>query len=102
MNAANTNFYTLTYFSSSFMIIVTGTSAFTLNWNFNFNALIGCYQQLSFTKTDISSATSQTGSNAINFSIPEFIFININKIPGNIGSSASSISNKYNFVISLY
>jgi hypothetical protein len=103
MNAADSNSYTLTYSSSSFLVTVAGTGAFTLNWSSNPQASTGCYQQLGFMKTDTSSATSQTGSNVVDLSIPEFIFMDLNELPGFIGtSSASGISNKNNFIIPLY
>lgn len=103
MNGVDNNSYALSYSSSTFMVTVTGSSAFMLNWNSNPNASTGCYQQLGFTKQDTSSSTSITGSNVVDLAIPEYVFMDINELPGSMGTtSASSITNKLNFVIPLY
>jgi hypothetical protein len=103
MNNADSNSYALTYSSTTFLVTATGTSAFYFNWLSSGSSAFGCYEQLGFTKVDTSSATSITGTNVVDLTSPQFVFVDINEIPGNIGSTSSLImSNKFNFVVPLY
>ena len=80
MNATDANSYALTYNSSTFFVTITGTSAFSLNFASNSFSSTSCSLEIGFNQADTASSISISGTNAVDLSFPNLIFICIPEI----------------------